>query len=182
MEYRVIDLPPLVLSPNNFYLYYNEEGDILSLTNEKLPSGNYIEVSEKFVIDFLESKKEIRNFKVKISDQVKLEQKDIESRNYFNLVLIKENKDAKLLITIKDDSLFFCLQNFEKTFVINDKRQYGFAIAVESNLNFVKCIFGFTLDQLMDGVKIDYKFDKEKEILITTKEFESYGIVYDKKN
>jgi hypothetical protein len=34
----------------------------------------------------------------------------------------------------------------------------------------------------MDGVKIDYKFDKEKEILITTKEFESYGIVYDKKN
>jgi hypothetical protein len=179
MEYRVINLPPLVLSPNNFYLYYNEDGDILSLTNEKLSDGNYIEVSEKFVIDFLESKKEIRNFKVRISDQVKLEQKNIESKNHFNFIVIRENKNAKLLITVKPDSLIFCLQNFEKTFVINDKRHYGFAIVSDSNLNFVKKILGFTLDQLMNGITIDYRLEKGKDILITTKEFESYGIIYD---
>lgn len=182
MQPRVIELPPLILAPNNFYLYYTEEGDIISLTNEKLPEGSYIQVSEKFVVDFLESKKEIKNFKVKISDQVRLEQKVSDIKNNYDFLVIGYNENAKLTITVNRTNLKFKLNNFEKTFVVNDKRTYSFAIVDGKNLNFVKKIIGFTLNELVKGVKFDYKFDTKQEIIVTIKEFDSYGLIYDKKD
>jgi hypothetical protein len=182
METRIIELPPLVLSPNNFYLYYTEDGDIISLTNEKMTEGNYIQVSEKFVIDFLESKKEIRNFKVKISDQVRLEQKISDIKNNYDYYIIPYSTNAKLTVNVHNTNLKFKLNNFEKTFVVNDKRTYSFAIFDQRNLNFVKKVAKFTLNELLKGVKVDYRFDVKKELVATLKEFDSYGLVYDKKN
>lgn len=182
MESRVITLPPLVLAPNNFYLYYTETGDIISLTNEKLPEGNYIQVSEKFVIDFLESKKEIRNFKVKISDQVRLEQKFNDVKYNYDYYIIPYNANAKLTVSINKTNLKFKLNKFEKTFVVNDKRIYDFYIVDKKNINFLKKTISFTLNDLIKGVKVDYKFNTEIELISTMKEFDTYGLIYDKKD
>lgn len=182
MESRVIELPPLVLSPNNFYLYYTEEGDIVSLTNEKMEEGNYIQVSEKFVIDFLESKKEIRNFKVKISDQISLEQKVSNVKNNYDYYIIPVNSNAKLIINIHHSNLFLKIKDFEKAFVVQDNRIFNFTIVDQKNLNFVKKVFGFTLDELIKGVKVNYKFNIKKELIVTMKEFDSYGLIYDQKD
>lgn len=182
MNYRVIELPPLVLSPNNFYLYYNDDGDIISLTNEKLTEGNFIQVSEKFVIDFVESKKEIKNFKVKISDQVHLEQKDIIVKNNYNFVIVKDFKQAQCTIQIQKSNLKFQLHNFEKTFAVNNKKIYQFFIVKKNNLNFICKEFSCKMSQLIKGIKFPYKFDANSEIVVTSGEFESYGLFYDKKS
>jgi len=181
MEPRIIELPPLVLAPNNFYLYYTEDGDITSLTNEKLSEGNYIQVSEKFVIDFLESKKDIKNFKVKISDQVSLEQKQNSIKNNYDFLIIGYSEESKLTITINNTSLNFQLNDFETTFVVKDTRTYSFAIVNQKNLNFVKKVVNFTLKDLVNGVGLDYAFDLKNELLVTKKEFDSYGIINGKK-
>lgn len=182
MDPRIIELPPLVLAPNHFYLYYTEEGDIISLTNEKLSEGNYIQVSEKFVIDFLESKKEIRNFKVKISDQVRLEQKLVNVRQNYDYYIIPHNLDARLTITINKSNIKFKLNNFEKTFVVNDKRIYNFYIVDKGNLNFLKKTVSLTLNNLIKGIKVEYKFNLKSDVIATMREFDSYGLVYDKKD
>jgi hypothetical protein len=185
MAYRIIELPPLTLRPNNFYLYYNEQGDILSLTNEKLSEGNYIEVSEKFVVDFVESKKEIKNFKVKISDRIQLEQKSVTVKNFYDLCVINKvsNSDSvNLLITVSKGSLTFKLNNFESSFIVNDKRIYKFFVTDSSNLNILKKSIELTLDNLKSGKKVKYNFDKNTDVIVTVKEFDSYGIIYDTKN
>lgn len=182
MSHRIIDLPPLVLSPNNFYLYYNSDGDILALTNEKLDQGTYIQVSEKFVIDFVESKKEIKNFKVKVTDQVRLENKDTLVKNFYNYVILHSNPYAKCTVTISKKSLRFKINNFEKVGKINDKKNYMFAIVDKKNLSFLKQVVFFSLKELVKGVKLNYIFDNKSEVLVSSGEFESYGLVYDKKN
>lgn len=182
MRYRVIELPPLVLSPNNFYLYYNDEGDITALTNEKLEQGTYIQVSEKFVIDFVESKKEIKNFKIRVTDQVQLEHKNTFVKNFYNYLVLYSMPDAKCTVTITKKSLKFKINNFEKTGKLNDKKIYMFSIVDQQNLNFLKSTVFFSLKELVKGVKFDYKFDVKSEIIVSSGEFESYGLIYDKKN
>jgi hypothetical protein len=185
MKYRTIELPPLILSPNNFYLYYNDEGDILALTNEKLDDGNFIEVSEKFVIDFVESKKEIKNFKVKISDRVRLEQKKVLVRNSYDVLVVNPIHDpssVKLLITVTGTCLHLKLNNFEDSFIVNESKVFVFYVASCKNLNFLKFTFKATLRELLDGIEIVYNFDMSNEVIVTLNEFESYGLVYDKKD
>ena len=52
-------------APNMFYVYYDDSNNIYSITNEKKESGNFVETTEALVKDFLEGKKDYKNFKVK---------------------------------------------------------------------------------------------------------------------
>ena len=49
---------------SKFFVYYDEEGNILSITNEKKTQGQYLEVEESEVQDFLNGSKSFSQFKI----------------------------------------------------------------------------------------------------------------------
>ena len=59
-------IPVFKAPPNIFFVYYDDEGNITDITNEKKVSGNFLEKSYKDVVEFLDGKKQLSNFQIKI--------------------------------------------------------------------------------------------------------------------
>jgi len=174
-----IILPKVEFLTQVFYLYYDDNGNITDLVNYKKDTGNYIEVSEDFVIEFRSNSKSITSYNIKVGNNVKLEKKQVERNLGVYLVIPELNETTEVEILVKDNYIKFRLSNVQvyKTFNLN--QMYNMYIVDSYNLNFVKETIKIMHEQLVEGYVYPYNFDKEKELIVTKKYFDSYGIKYE---
>jgi len=174
-----IELPLVEFPIHKFYLYYDEEGNITDLLNYKKDMGNYVEVTEEFVTEFRSSSKSITSYTIKVGNNVKLEKKQVE-RNLGSYLIISETTElTEVVILVTNNNIKFSLSNVEvhRTFSLN--QSYNMYIVDSYNLNFVKATIKIMHDQLVAGYVYPYNLDKEKELIVTKKYFDSYGIKYE---
>ena len=98
------DLSAIKLPEIKFYLYYDNNGNIIELLNYKKDSSNYVEVSEEFVTEFRESGKELYSYTLKIDDRPKVV-KRLENIQIGKLFKILTLIDTSKLYSL-GDSLF----------------------------------------------------------------------------
>lgn len=174
-----IELPLIEFATQSFYLYYDDEGNITDLINYKKDQGNYIEVSENFVKEFRSSSKSITSYTIKLGNKVKLEKKIIE-RNLGSLLIIPEvSENTEVVIRIIDKFIKFGLSNADIYKTVTLSQSYSFYIVDSYNLNFIKDQIKISYTQLVNGYSYLYKFNKEKELIVTKKYFDSYGLKYE---
>lgn len=173
-------IPIFRAPPNIYFVYYDDEGNITDITNEKKGIGNYLEKSHNDVIEFLDGKKHISNFQIKILEgQSKIFQKSRSKSIYKDLFIIEENIKAECLVKIGPKHLVIKAS----TITDNDNRTLKFFIVDSKNLNFLIKTITVSFDDLNLGKKIAFNFDIKKHKIVTKKFFNSYGIIYNgKKN
>lgn len=168
-------IPVFKAPPNIFFVYYDDEGNITDITNEKKVSGNFLEKSYKDVVEFLDGKKQLSNFQIKILEgKTKIFQKTKLKLVYKDLIILPENSKAECVVQI-------CSQHIElKTDakLDNDQRILKFFIVDTKNLNFLIKTINVSLHDLCLGKKVVFQFDVKKHRIVTKKFFSSYGIIY----
>ena len=166
-------------APNMFYVYYDDDNNIYSITNEKKDSGNFIETTEALVKDFLEGRKDYKNFKVKGGGSKQFVENQVYVKSVYKdfSVITPCESTPDLALSIKDSKIIFKI-NLDITgysgnlqFFIVDKNDYN-------------CLFE-TLDlnlediQLHGSVEKSLNYDVENIAIITKNFFNSYGIIND---
>lgn len=174
-----ITLPKVEFVPSAFYIYYNDEGNITDILNYKKKEGKYVEVSEDFINEFRSSNKDINFYTLKIDNTIKLEKKPNLIRFDSMSIVNDANSNAECLILVSKNNLNFKLLYPEVNKKINNDKQYKFYIVDSRNLNFLKDTIYLTNDQIIAGYNYAYCFDREKEIIVTKRYFDSYGIIYE---
>ena len=155
----------------DFFVYYDENGNIYSITNELKSSGTYVKVKESDVSDFLSGVKDFKNFKVKITGKIEekvaeinnliyTELYQITEKNGQDLQIIIDNTQSKMHIEIKNENcvnqtLIFYLCKKDPNFLIQ------------------------TVEFLTENKKSVFDIEQSTDlILLTKKVFDSYGIDY----
>jgi len=173
-----IELEKVEFSKQSYYLYYDDNGKITDLLNYKKEFGSYVELSEKFVVDFRSSGKSLESYTIKIGKNIRLERKTIE-RGIGTFYIVSERKDADVIISVSKKALKFKLSKTLNHKIMNQDNVYKFYIVSTDNLNFLKEVIKIKHSQLIKGYKISYIFNKNNDVLITSKLFDSYGINYE---
>lgn len=176
-----IVLPPIELPEQFFYLYYNDEGYITDLLNYKKENGNFIQVTEDFVIDFRASNKELTNFKVEIGNNFKITRIAPQNKKAVYYRILDENTISDIVITVYDKHLHFRLS--PSAVYSNDSKDiFHFYVISKSNMNFLFANIAVKYEDLLKGYDYKYIFHKDNELIVTAKYFDSYTINYDQKN
>lgn len=174
-----IELPLIEFPSQSFYLYYDDEGNITDLVNYKKDSGKYIEVTEDFVKEFRAGSKSITSYVIKLGNKVKLEKKLIE-KSLGSFLIINEFKgNPEIIITITSKTIKFGFSNPEVYKNMSLSQIYTFYIVENCNLNFIKAKVKISYEQLVVGYTHLHKFNKNEELIVTKKYFDSYGIKYE---
>ena len=94
-------------APNMFYVYYDDNNNIYSITNEKKESGNFVETTEALVKDFLEGKKDYKNFKVKGSRNKQFVENTMHVKSVYKdfSVITPCETTPELAVSIKDNKI-----------------------------------------------------------------------------
>jgi hypothetical protein len=173
------DLSAIKLPEIKFYLYYDNNGNIIELLNYKKDSSNYVEVSEEFVTEFRESGKELHSYTLKIDDRPKVVKRleNIQIGQLFKVLTTDPNAD--FLICIHNSRIIFKIKNFDFYSNLAENFKHFFFIVDKNNLHFLKRTVIINHKDLEQGYEVDHFFDFNKEILLTRKYFESYGLVYE---
>jgi hypothetical protein len=174
-----IELPLIDFPKQSFYLYYDDEGNITDLVNYKKDIGNYVEVTEDFVKEFRSSSKSITSYTIKLGNNIKLEKKLVE-RNLGSFLIIPETKElTELSILVTNKVIKFSFSNAEIHKKVSLSENYNFYIVSSHNLNFIKSTIKVSYNQLVKGYVHLHKFNKDKELIVTKKYFDSYGMQYE---
>jgi len=174
-----IELPLVEFSKQMFYLYYDDKGNITDLVNYKKDTGNYVEVTEEFVKEFRSSSKSITSYIIKLGNEIKLEKKLID-RTLGSLLIVSElNENSEVIITVTNKTIKFGVSNPELYNKLNLSQTYIFYIVDSHNLNFIKEQIKISFRQLIAEYVHLHKFNKNKELIVTKKYFDSYGIKYE---
>jgi hypothetical protein len=173
------DLSTIKLPEIKFYLYYDNNGNIIELLNYKKDSSNYIEVSEQFVTEFRESGKELHSYSLKIDDSPKVVKRleNIQIGHLFKILTTDDSAD--FLICINNSRILFKIKNFDFYSNLAENFKHFFFIVDKNNLQFLKKTVTINHKDLEQGYEVDHSFDFNKEVLLTRKYFESYGLVYE---
>lgn len=173
-----IILEPIILPTQEFYLYYNDEGYITGLLNYKKDTGNYIEVSEDFVVNFRESNKDLSNFKVEIGNNYKISRIVSTHKQGVYYKIQDTGPIADLVIVIDKKGLLFTLQD-SLEYDLKDNDSFPFYIVSKTNPNFLLANISIKYSSLKKGYRFKYKLDLENEVITTIKHFNSYSINYE---
>ena len=162
-----------------FFVYHDEEGNILSITNEKRPSGNYIEAEESEIEDFLNGSKDFTKFKIQSlssgSKQIKLAS-DTSTLVYKDFYIVNESEgNEHVILTHNSKTRSWDIQ------LKNDAQllEFDFYICKKDNLNFLirtikvppKKMFSILFEN-----SIEEKVDNF--IILAKRIHKSYGIKY----
>lgn len=177
MEEVELRIPRFVQPPNIFYVYYDDDGNLISITNEKKQVGNYVEKLFDDVKDFLNGDKQLTNFQIKIINGSTKISKKIESRPvYKDLIVIDDCLSADLTVMINEGVLTFKLHD---NIVSNqDNRNFKFYIVDKQNLNFLLKTCTVSFNDLKVGKRVMFKFDRYRHRIVTKKVFDTYGIIH----
>jgi len=166
----------MFFKPNIWFVYYDERGNILAITNEKKPEGNFVEVSEDLVLDFLTGKKNYLNFTIKGQDVFE-ERPITKVSHYKDLLVVGDDANAEFRIKVLDNQIHFVLKS-----EIKDQYQHSgtlqFFIVDKHDHNFLLETMNVKMEELVSlGVILPFAYDMGKVDIITRSFFNSYGIV-----
>ena len=162
-----------------FFVYYDDEGNITAITNEKRSSGKYLEADELEVADFLNGTKDFSRFKITSLTSGKKEIKLANDK--FSLVYkdfyIVDNSTENEQVTIYHNS-----KNNLWNIKINGNLQllnFNFYICKKDNFNFlVREINVPAKRSFSTSFLSDIELKKDFTILVK-RAYESYGIIYE---
>ena len=166
-------------APNMFYVYYDNNNNIYSITNEKKESGNFVETTEALVKDFLEGKKDYKNFKVKGSRNKQFVENTVHVKSVYKdfSVITACETTPELAVSIKDKKIVFKINpditgySGNLQFFIVDKNDYNWLFeTLEVSLEDI---------QLHGIVEKSLNYNFENIAILTKNFFNSYGIVND---
>ena len=166
-------------APNMFYVYYDDDNNIYSITNEKKTSGNFIEATESLVKDFLEGRKDYKNFKVRGGANTHFVENKIDVKSVYKDFSVITHCDTSpdLAVSIKNNKIIFKI----KSEISGYSGNLQFFIVGKNDHN---CLFD-TIDldlediQLHGSVEKPLNYDANSIDIITKNFFNSYGIVND---
>ena len=161
-----------------FYVYYDSEGNITAVSNEKRSSGDFIEAEESEVKDFLTGIKDFTKFKItNLSSGTKT---------------IKLNSDSSTLV-YKDFYIISKSKNDEQVIITHDSNNKCWIVKVDSNEFLEFSIFisqKNNLNFLIREIKVPakkfvsipfesyFENDIKNIIVIAKKTYKSFGLNY----
>jgi len=171
----------------NMYVYYNDFGNILSISNVKDSAKDYLEVSEEKLKDFLLGKKDFGRYKI-----------DYFKFNYENNLKDESSIDIanNLLYTIplvgsemlKDLTIIFDKTNKTWQFVLNDAgiqtvhqysidKIYSFFLVKDRDPHYLIETLQVTGNDLVNSIVLACNYTPKIPSVTTMKQFNSYGIL-----
>jgi len=112
-----------------FYLYYNEEGGVIGVSNTNTEPGEYVEISENMFMDFNEGKLNMSDYLVIESNLVKKQEQPDE-----------ESASKILLSTTPKDNTISIIQQ-KNNWKIQENLDSNTKLTLKSMKDYVKCIF-----------------------------------------
>lgn len=181
--------------PTKKYVYFNENGDILSVANNNKENGNYVEIDQDEVIDILKGLEQLSNFSVVfdgIEKKYILKNKKIEETITFSIknnIHEIENNLKNPDITIKQNLKKSCwtiiLDNkIKKEMLIKDnsyKTLLHFGVTAKNDPHELYHYFTVNFDDLIKVPHIEIPFKSQKECNVdntsvyTIKKFQTYS-------
>lgn len=179
---------------NDWFVYFDEDDFITSVTNELKEFGNYYKVPESLVVDFLKGTKNISCHKIKIKNfkDVVIEEERKESyKPIYKDIFVIEKKSINDTLFIK---LIHDSSNKKWIFQFNEEMKTVFLNSnVNSFMNFFLCNaedynmiyrrFDIVVSSLVDG-NIDMPFITDIEehfenlCIVTRKYIDQIGVVH----
>jgi hypothetical protein len=178
------------IMPSCMFVYYDESGNVTSISNERNDNLLYAEVLESKVIDFLSGARDFSKYKI---DYFTFNKDDYTSQPLIDIptdliyVIPQSNKDDFKDIDIihdKENKLWqFVLSNsgIEIVKKHNLYKPYRFYIIKDSNPQFLLSIIELTGADLLEKPTVAFKSKFESHVntvgVATMKEFNSYGLL-----
>lgn len=179
---------------NIFYVYFDESGEIITITNEKRQDSKYnvLELEHKRVEKFLEGRENFSNYKVSLVDKttpalVKKTQESVYTTNVFKVVDRTVDNDTVLVIKW-DNSIkswvFYIQDEYQKQLTeLGLSASLLFFITLNSNVNFLVREICIDLRELvrLKSIIVPFSFNVEHDVsklsVSTRKFFDSYGLI-----
>jgi hypothetical protein len=171
----------------NMYVYYNDFGNILSISNVKESSKDYLEVPEEKLKDFLSGKKDFGRYKIdyfKFNYENSLaDESSIDTSN--SLIYTIPIVDSE---TLKDLTIIFDKTNKTWQFVLNNNgiqtvhqhsidKVYSFFIVKDRDPHYLIETLQVTGHELIDSIVLKCNYVPKIPSITTMKQFNSYGLV-----
>jgi hypothetical protein len=179
---------------NNWYVYYDEDNYILSVTNELKEFGNYYECPEELVIDFLRGTKHCRTHKITVKNYKEIVIEEIlaeSSSPIFKDIFVIESKttEKSLVISIIHDSTnklwrFRLGEEFKSVFLNNQfYKNFRFFICNSEDYNLLYRKIDIKLNSLAEN-ELEFPFinsieeDIARISVVTKKYVDQIGIIH----
>lgn len=162
-----------------FFVYYDEEGNITSITNEKRSSGDFIEAEENEISDFLNGSKDFTKFKIQSlgsgTKQIKLTTETSISiyKDFYEISKATGKEQVIIFHNSKKSSWDIKLDDQAKLV------EFSFYICKKDNLNFLFREIKVPAKKISSiPFIVDLEEHNEDFIVLTKKIHDSYGIDY----
>ena len=176
--------------PTCMFVYYDESGNVTSISNEKNDNLLYAEVHESKVLDFLSGAKDFSKYKI---DYFTFNKDDYKSEPLIdiptNLIYIipqsKKDDFKDIVITHDKENKLWHFALSESGVEIVKKhnlyKPYRFYIIKDNNPQFLLSTIELTGGNLLENPSVAFKSKFENHIntvgVATMKEFNSYGLL-----
>ena len=169
----------------NMYVYYNDYGNITSISNVKQTDTEYLEVPEAKLIDFLSGKKDFSRYKIdyfKFNRENIKQEADIDtSQNLIYIVPLVDDYSKDVTIILNKQKLFwsFVLSNNAKNTVSQYSldKVYSFYVTKNKDPQFLLDSMHVTGTELLDNISIPLTTGLTNISLVTSRHFKSYGLL-----
>jgi hypothetical protein len=178
------------IMPTCMFVYYDESGNVTSISNEKNDNLLYAEVPESKVVDFLSGARDFSKYKIDYftfnKDDYKSESLvDIPTDLIYVIPYSKKEDTTDIVVTHdkENKSWHFALTNDGVEIVKkhNLYKPYRFYIIKDNNPQFLLSTIELTGNELLKGCSVAFKSKFENHIktvgVATMKEFSSYGLL-----
>lgn len=179
---------------NKWYVYFDEDDYIISVTNELKEFGNYYECPEDMIRDFLRGTKNYTSHKIKIKNYkdivIEEERKESYKPIYKDIFVIeKKSVEDKLFLKIVHDKSnkqwnFQFNEEMKKTYLDSNVNAYmQFFLCNQEDYNMMYRRFDVVISSLaQDDIQIPFVLDIEDSFdnlcLITRKYIDQIGVVH----
>ena len=162
-----------------YFVYYDDNGNIYTITNEKKSEGNFLEVDDFEVTDFLTGVKDFAKFKIQtlVSGKKKIEEASVvhEQLVYKDFCLIgfdNPQPEMQIMHDTNNEKWSFSVPNGSKVATTE------YYICKSTDFNFlVRTIKVPPVENYSIKFETDYELTLDSIILLTKKIYKSYGIV-----
>jgi hypothetical protein len=169
----------------NMYVYYNDYGNITSISNVKQTDAEYLEVPETKLVDFLSGKKDFSRYKIdyfKFNRENTKHEVDVDtSQNLIYIVPVVSDysKDVTIVLNKQELSWSFVLSNNAKNTVSQYSldKVYSFYVTKNKDPQFLLDSVHVTGTELLDNVSIPLTAGLANISLVISRHFKSYGLL-----
>jgi hypothetical protein len=179
---------------NKWYVYFDEDDYITSVTNELKEFGNYYECPEELIIDFLKGTKNFTSHKIKIKNykDIIIEEERKESyKPIYKDIFVVETKsidDTLFLKIVHDNSsnkwIFQFNEEMKKTYLDSNVNAYmQFFLCHAEDYNVLYRRFDIVINSLAHkDIEVPFVLDVEQSFadlcIITRKYIDQIGVTH----